>query len=288
MSTELSFAGVSKSEIDEIRQLHADVLTAARTTLDRAITAGGKLSSVRAKLKHGQWLPFVKHVGIDDQTARNYIRVWDNRDRLKSLNVRNLTEAYAAMLPAKPSEPTAPIVSPTSWTATTNHEPAETAEPEVDPRTHISDNQKAILEQRIIDEYPKLAIRRFKDFLKTFPEQYREIARAAIQAHVAPKVKTTQEPHTVHPDDAYIKALGPKYKGVPISGISSGKSGEAYARAVLNRLTDGIHSAERQDFVENLKKSIEQWQKDNPRKAIRERVKELLPIPSQSEEQEAA
>ena len=81
MSGELSFFGVSQSEVDEIRQLHGETCSAARTTLDKAIAAGEKLAAVKAKLKHGQWLPFVRHVGIDDQTARNYVRVGTSGQR---------------------------------------------------------------------------------------------------------------------------------------------------------------------------------------------------------------
>lgn len=99
-STAPVFAGISQSEIDDIRQIQSEILAAVKMTIDKVIDAGGKLSAIRAKLKHGQWMPFVKHVGISDQTARNYIRVWEHRHTLKSQNILNLTEAYAATLPA--------------------------------------------------------------------------------------------------------------------------------------------------------------------------------------------
>jgi hypothetical protein len=97
----VTFAGVSQSEIDDIRQLQTEIEIAAKMTIDKVIDAGGKLSAIRAKLKHGQWLPFVRHIGISDQTARNYIRVWEQRHTLKSQNILNLTDAYAATLPPK-------------------------------------------------------------------------------------------------------------------------------------------------------------------------------------------
>jgi len=83
---------------DEIRQLTAEMCEAGQTLLDKTIEAGGKLFMVKRTLKHGEWLPFVERCGISDQTARNWIRLYERRDRLKSQNVLNLTDAYAESL----------------------------------------------------------------------------------------------------------------------------------------------------------------------------------------------
>jgi hypothetical protein len=96
---------IDQPDIEEIRQLHDDICRSAQAALNKAVIAGGKLTTVRSRLKHGQWLPFCKHIGISDQTARNYMRLWEHRDQLKSKSVLNLTEAYAAALPPKKTKP---------------------------------------------------------------------------------------------------------------------------------------------------------------------------------------
>ena len=84
--------------LDEIRTLHAQNIDAAKMTVDRDIRIGELLEGIRAELKHGQWLPWCKaHLPFSDKTARNYIRVFSERDRLKLESVSNLGEAYALL-----------------------------------------------------------------------------------------------------------------------------------------------------------------------------------------------
>ena len=42
--------------VAEITQLHAQILAAARTALDKAIRLGELLTSIKGALKHGEWL----------------------------------------------------------------------------------------------------------------------------------------------------------------------------------------------------------------------------------------
>jgi len=80
----------------KIRQLHESVLRHARHALDEAIRIGGLLVKVKDKLEHGQWLPWLKsNVPFHENTARNYMRCFENRALLKSTNVVDLSEAYA-------------------------------------------------------------------------------------------------------------------------------------------------------------------------------------------------
>jgi hypothetical protein len=94
----------------EIIRLHAEILAAARTTIQKAIRIGELLLQEKQRVGHGKWLPWIKaNVGFSERTVRNYIRVYDNRDRLKSANVADLSDAYALLARHKPDElPDAP------------------------------------------------------------------------------------------------------------------------------------------------------------------------------------
>lgn len=46
-----------------------------RPTLDRAAELGEKLCEVKALVPHGEWLPWLRRVKLNDRTARNYMTV---------------------------------------------------------------------------------------------------------------------------------------------------------------------------------------------------------------------
>lgn len=90
----------AKSPASEIRQLHSEIISAAKTSLEKAIRIGQLLAEQKAKLAHGQWTPWLEsNVPFTDRTARNYIRLWDERDRLKTETVSDLSEAYKLLAP---------------------------------------------------------------------------------------------------------------------------------------------------------------------------------------------
>ena len=98
---------MSPSIVSEIASLHGEILTAARTSLDKAIRIGELLVGIKGDLAHGQWLPWLKtNVPFAERTARNYMRCHVERDRLKTASVADLGEAYRLL--AAPSEPTPP------------------------------------------------------------------------------------------------------------------------------------------------------------------------------------
>lgn len=99
---------LAQTSADEIRKLHGELLEAARTTLDKAIRIGQLLKGVRASLAHGEWLPWCeRNLPFTARTASNYVRVFEDRDRLKSETVSDLTDAYA-FLAAPELEPLTP------------------------------------------------------------------------------------------------------------------------------------------------------------------------------------
>ena len=88
--------------ISEIVALHSEVVTAARTTLDKAIRIGELLTEQKASLKHGQWLPWMEaNLPFSQQTASNYVRVFANRSKLPTVGNLELTDAYRLLADGK-------------------------------------------------------------------------------------------------------------------------------------------------------------------------------------------
>ena len=97
-------AAVAASVI-EIRELHLQIHEAARSSLGSAIRIGELLTEQKAKLKHGEWQAWVEsHLLFSVRTARNYLRIFDNREKLKTETVSVLTEAYKFL--SQPKEAT--------------------------------------------------------------------------------------------------------------------------------------------------------------------------------------
>jgi hypothetical protein len=96
----------------EIRELHADIINAARSTLEKAIRVGELLVEQKTQLEHGAWLPWVsQNLPFTDRTARNYIGCYQNRARLKSENVSNLAGAYLLIEGSKKKAITIPAAT---------------------------------------------------------------------------------------------------------------------------------------------------------------------------------
>jgi hypothetical protein len=94
-----------ESAAAEVNRLHGEICDTARTTVEKAIRIGQLLAEQKGHLKHGEWLPWLDaNVTFTDRTARNYLRVFENREQLKLENVSDLAGAYAAMLPQKAAE----------------------------------------------------------------------------------------------------------------------------------------------------------------------------------------
>ena len=64
----------------------------------RAIEIGGLLVEVRDRLEPDQWVPWLKAKWpFNPGTAPKYMRLFKERDRLKSANIDNLSDAYALL-----------------------------------------------------------------------------------------------------------------------------------------------------------------------------------------------
>jgi hypothetical protein len=97
-------SAVSPALVSEIVALHGEIIAAARTSLDKAIRIGELLTEQKAKLKHGQWLPWVKeNLPFEHATASRYMSVYVRRDEISQREKFGLTDAYRLL--SAPAEP---------------------------------------------------------------------------------------------------------------------------------------------------------------------------------------
>ncbi len=88
---------------EEINTLHNEIIGALRQSLPKAIRIGELLTQKKAKLKHGEWGQWIKEkLPFTHATVANYMRLHQNREKLKIKNVLNLSEAYK-LLTAPPT-----------------------------------------------------------------------------------------------------------------------------------------------------------------------------------------
>ncbi|MEI6392950.1 MAG: DUF3102 domain-containing protein [Verrucomicrobiota bacterium] len=101
--THLELAATERTPlVSEIVALHGEVVTAARTTLDKAIRIGALLTEQKAQLKHGKWLPWVKdNLPFTEDTAQRYMRVYSRRSEIPHDAVFELTDAYRLLSDGK-------------------------------------------------------------------------------------------------------------------------------------------------------------------------------------------
>ncbi len=79
----------------EITRLHEELAGHLRTSLALAIRIGQLLTEQKAALPHGDFSQWVQeHLPFTDRTARNYMRLYERRDRLETETVSDLSEAY--------------------------------------------------------------------------------------------------------------------------------------------------------------------------------------------------
>ena len=91
---------------NEINQLHNKILNAARTSIEDAIRIGELLTNQKAKVEHGQWLPWVEsNLQFDARQAQRYMRVFEQRGELANASSKShLTLTDALRLLTEPSD----------------------------------------------------------------------------------------------------------------------------------------------------------------------------------------
>jgi Protein of unknown function (DUF3102) len=69
------------------------VQAAAKTGIEHALNAGDLLIQAQKRLKHGEWTPWLKeHVKISDRTARLYIQLAKNRQKIEASNRQRIAD----------------------------------------------------------------------------------------------------------------------------------------------------------------------------------------------------
>lgn len=83
----------------------------ASEAVQHAINCGLMLLQVKASLKHGEWLPWLKQqretgqIDFSDETAKRYMRVASNRSRVTDLAPTSIRAALELLTEDKPAEP---------------------------------------------------------------------------------------------------------------------------------------------------------------------------------------
>lgn len=112
----MAAVATSDTAAREIRELHSDIMAALQSSLEKAVRIGELLAQRKAALPHGRFIPWIEaHLPFSDRTARNYMRLFRERDRwLKSESVSDLRLGAAYKLLAGPAvnEPRKLIVVP--------------------------------------------------------------------------------------------------------------------------------------------------------------------------------
>lgn len=92
-----------KSPVAEIVRLHGEIVDSLRRSLDKAILIGELLTAQKKELKHGEFGPWIAdNLPFTDRSARNYMRLFRQRARLKTENVSDLAAAYKALADVSP------------------------------------------------------------------------------------------------------------------------------------------------------------------------------------------
>jgi|HubBroStandDraft_6_1064221.scaffolds.fasta_scaffold03971_13 hypothetical protein len=85
----------------EIQAAHAAALAAARTSVEKAVEAGKLLIEAKAALPHGQWLPWLRDIGLSPRTAQRYMQLAlvpaDKYVTVADLGIKRALEAIAEL-----------------------------------------------------------------------------------------------------------------------------------------------------------------------------------------------
>ena len=146
----------SRRTCEKIEAAHQNAINSSRTALERAIEVGRLLLEAKAKLEHGDWLPWLEtHTSIGVRQAQKYMRLYTERHKLNKDGANapfgshlTITAAEQKVAELRKSEaqkaaPSFPAFSaqPRSLTITVNHEEPKriyisriiTTEPSPDP-----------------------------------------------------------------------------------------------------------------------------------------------------------
>jgi len=183
--------GDGPSFADEINALHKEVNKHARSALEKAIRIGELLVANRAAVRHGDWLNWLKkNIAVSDQTARNYIRIYEDRDNLKFKIVLNLTDALA-LLAKKTDRKAAPAKDEKPEAAPSDSEPKPAAKQKPKPvddeiTTAPVETEEAIWRKGLLQRAQQaLSLAQYDDWSRfTFDEELGDVCEQAADAWI--------------------------------------------------------------------------------------------------------
>ncbi len=87
--------------IEELTNLHKDVIQCLISGFEKAVLSGEKLTIVKGALKHGEWLPWIANrLPYSQRTAWEYMAAFEQQDSIRpkleaasNLNWRTLTSS---------------------------------------------------------------------------------------------------------------------------------------------------------------------------------------------------
>jgi Protein of unknown function (DUF3102) len=133
----------SDSDIEELTQriaeLHTELLGSFKIGLEKAIEIGGLLTQAKKKIiPYGQFGVFCKTLPFSERTAQNYIRVYKNREFVKSETFSDLSSFYEFL--KKNLSPEVETIA-----ATTSQKPYNEFPQETDTFKEINNQQAEVL-----------------------------------------------------------------------------------------------------------------------------------------------
>jgi len=98
-------SNIQKGKAQDITLLYNEIAGHLRQSLEKAIRIGELLVEQKKSLKHGEFTPWIEgNLPFTDRTARNYMRLFNERDSIKTETVSDLTSAYRLLAEPKPLE----------------------------------------------------------------------------------------------------------------------------------------------------------------------------------------
>lgn len=86
---------ITDQSVAEIRNLHLALAGFVQKSVDTAIRIGELLTAQKCAVGHGGWQRWIsENLPFSERTARNYMRLYEQRDRVKTANVADLSVAY--------------------------------------------------------------------------------------------------------------------------------------------------------------------------------------------------
>ena len=97
---------VSTSLAAEINREHEQCEQAFTSAVEHAIRCGELLEEAKAQVQHGEWLPWLAdHFAASERTARGYMRLAANRQRVADLDAPSVRAALAELSEPRDDQP---------------------------------------------------------------------------------------------------------------------------------------------------------------------------------------